>query len=157
MTLEKKHRLSLPCYEGHVRASFTMCIKNRQPIFVNSQIIDNFLDIFNSSIKKHHCINWIYLFMPDHMHLILEGKNTNANVWKAVVLFKQKTGYWLAKNMPEACWQKDFFDYLHRKERDLKNHIFYILDNPVKGNIVEKWQDYPYKGSLDYNLSEIIY
>ena len=94
--------------------------------------------------------------MPDHFHFILGGEDLNANLWKAVVLFKQQTGYWFSKNMPGARWQKDFFDYLHRKERDLKDHIFYILDNPVRGNIVKNWKNYPYKGSLDLNLHEII-
>ena len=38
--------------------------------------------------------------MPDHFHFILEGTNLNANLWKSVVLFKQKTGYWFSKNTP---------------------------------------------------------
>jgi REP element-mobilizing transposase RayT len=156
MILEKKHRLDLFCYEGYTRASFTVCIKNRRHVFTNSHIVENFTDIFASSIKKHLCVNWVYLFMPDHFHFILEGTSLDANLWKAVVLFKQKTGYWFSKNMPEAQWQKDFFDYLHRKDLDLKEHIFYILDNPVRKGIVKNWKDYPHKGSLDLNLHEII-
>jgi len=156
MILEKKHRLDLSCYAGYVRASFTICIKNRKHVFINPYIVENFIDIFASSIKQHLCVNWVYLFMPDHFHFILEGTSLDANIWKAVVLFKQKTGYWFSKNMPEVQWQKDFFDYLQRKERDLKDHIFYILNNPVRGEIVKNWNDYPYKGSLDLSLHEII-
>ena len=157
MILEKKHRLDLSCYEGYIRASFTVCIKNRRHVFTNSYVVEKFTDIFENSIRQYSCVNWVYLFMPDHFHFVLEGVGINANLWKAVVLFKQKTGYWFSKNMPEVQWQKDFFDYLHRKERDLKDHIFYILDNPVRGEIVKNWNDYPYKGSLDLNLHEIIY
>ena len=58
--------------------------------------------------------------------------------------------------MPEVRWQKDLFDYIHRKEHDLKDHIFYILDNPVRSGIVKNWKDYRYKGALDLNLHEII-
>ncbi len=94
--------------------------------------------------------------MPDHFHFILEGAGVNANLWKAVVLFKQKTGYWFSKNTPSTHWQKDFFDYVHRKESDLKQHIFYVLDNPVRKGLTKNWYDYRYKGSLDLNLDEII-
>jgi REP element-mobilizing transposase RayT len=156
MILEKKHRLNPLCYKGYVRASFTVCIKNRRSVFVQDDIVKGFVNIFESSIRQHLCVNWVYLFMPDHFHFILEGTSLNANLWKAVVLFKQKTGYWFSKNMLGIQWQKDFFDYLHRKECDLKDHIFYILDNPVRGNIVKNWKDYPYKGSLDLNLYDII-
>jgi REP element-mobilizing transposase RayT len=156
MVLEKKHRLDLSCYEGCARASFTICIKNRDCVFTNSYVVENFIDIFTSAINQHLCANLVYLFMPDHFHFILEGTSFNANLWKAVVLFKQKTGYWFSKNMPEVRWQKDFFDYIHRKEHDLKDHIFYILDNPVRSGIVKNWKDYRYKGSLDLNLHEII-
>ena len=144
MILERKHRLALSCYQGYVRASFTVCIKNRKHAFTNPYIVENFTSALESSIRKHLCVNWVYLFMPDHLHFILEGVDLNANIWKAVVLFKQKTGHWFSKNMPEVQWQKDFFDY------------FYILDNPVRGDIVKNWKDYPYKGSLDLNLHEII-
>jgi len=155
LILEKKHRLDLSCYTGHVRASFTVCIKNRKRVFTNSHIVENFTNILDESIKRHSCINWVYLFMPDHFHFILEGASLDANTWKAVVLFKKRTGYWFSKNMPEVQWQKDFFDHLHRKECDLKDHIYYILDNPVRGKIVGNWEDYPYKGSLNLNLHEI--
>jgi REP element-mobilizing transposase RayT len=94
--------------------------------------------------------------MPDHFHFILEGTSLEADLWKAVVLFKQKTGYWFSKNMPEVQWQKDFFDYLHRNEHDLQKHIFYILDNPIRGGIVKNWDNYPYKGSLTLNLHELL-
>ncbi len=155
MILEKKHRLDLSCYKGHARASFTICIKNRKPVFTSNYVVENFIGIFTSSIKKHSCVNWVYLFMPDHFHFILEGANSDADLWKAVVLFKQKTGYWFSKNMPEIQWQKDFFDYLHKKESDLRDHISYILDNPARKQIVKNWEDYPYKGSLALDLREI--
>jgi len=156
MIIERKHRLELSCYAGLARASFTLCIKNRVPVFNNAEIVQNFVDIFQVSIKKHGCVNWVYIFMPDHMHFILEGVSEKANLWKAVVLFKQKSGYWFSKHTPSIQWQKDFFDYIHRKESDLKQHVFYILENPVRKEIVHNWQEYQYKGSLDFYLEEIV-
>jgi putative transposase len=153
---EKKHRLNLDCYRGHVIANFTLCIKDKKDIFTHNEIIRLFLDILRESLKKYDCKNWIYVFMPDHLHLILEGNSEKADLWKAIVLFKQKTGYWLSKNGYIVSWQKNFYDHVHRKDEDLKTHIRYILDNPVRGGLVSHWQEYKFKGSLDYNVEDIL-
>lgn len=53
-------------------------------------------------------------------------------------------------------WQKDFYDHIHRKEEDLKKHIIYILDNSARRGLVVNWDEYFFKGSLDFDLKEII-
>ena len=96
ITIERRHRLDLSCYEGLVRASFTLCIKDRKTVFTNASIVENFTNIFENSIRKYSCVNWVYLFMPDHFHFILEGTRLDANLWKSVVLFKQNLNKKLA-------------------------------------------------------------
>ncbi|MBU1075817.1 MAG: transposase, partial [Spirochaetes bacterium] len=129
---EKHHRLPLDQYIGNIRAGFTLCIKNNEHIFNEMKLVNQFLQYLIESLSKYNCQNWIYVFMPDHVHLILEGKTDDSNLWKAMVLFKQKTGYWFSKNMNNITWQKDFYDHILRTEEDLKKHIFYLLNNPVR-------------------------
>lgn len=153
---EKKHRLPLECYEGRVRVTFTFCIKGKKCLFTDKTIVDKFLEILIEAKNKHNCKNWVYIFMPDHLHLVLEGNSEKADLWKTVVLFKQKTGFWLSKNKEGIQWQKDFYDHIHRKDEDLKKHIIYILENSVRRGLINNWEDYPFKGSLDFELEEII-
>lgn len=154
--LENKHRLSLDCYSGRVRISFTLCIEDKKVFFKNEAIVNRFLEILKETLSKYSCRNIIYIFMPDHLHLILEGISGKANLWKAVVLFKQKTGFWLSKNGNGMKWQKDFYGHIHRKDDDLRKHVNYILDNPVRKGLVANWKDYPFKGSLDFDIEKII-
>ncbi|MEM4326041.1 MAG: transposase [Candidatus Pacearchaeota archaeon] len=154
--IEKKHRLNLNCYKGFIRASFTLCIKGRKNIFTSYKIVSPFIEILKESIKKFDCKNWVYLFMPDHLHLVLEGNSEEADLWKAIVYFKQKTGYWLSRNGWDAKWQKDFYDHILRKDEDLKKHIRYILENPVRKGLTNDWMNYEFKGSIDYDLSDIL-
>lgn len=156
MVLEKKHRLHRAVYVGLVRATFTLCIKDKKTLFGNQVIVDQFLKIFKEAIKTEQLKNWVYIFMPDHFHAVIEGKTFKSNLCKAMVLFKQKTGYWLSKNNVNREWQKDFYDHIHRREEDLVKHIRYILENPVRKGLVKNWRDYPFKGSLDFNLEELI-
>jgi len=153
---EKKHRLPLSMYQGQVRITFTLCVENKRPLFVEKVIVDKFIEILREAKDKYDCRNWGYIFMPDHLHLVLEGKSEKSDLWKAVGLFKQKTGFWLSKNKKDIRWQKDFYDHLHRKDEDLKKHIIYILDNSVRSGLVDNWEDYPFKGSLDFDLEEIV-
>jgi REP element-mobilizing transposase RayT len=93
--------------------------------------------------------------MPDHIHIVLEGISENSNLWKAIVLFKQLTGFWLKQNHPDIKWQKDFYDHVLRRE-ELKKQIRYILRNPVRKGLVADWKDYPYMGTLNGDLEDIL-
>ena len=140
MVLEKKHRLDLSCYEGMTRASFTICIKHRKPVFVQTVIVKNFTRIFESSIRQHYCVNWVYLFMPDHFHFILEGTRLNANLWKAVVLFKQKLfdkirlykiKFLLPNERLQSKYKKRFFfKYLLLERNNFKDKYYIFSFSP---------------------------
>ena len=121
--------MPLDCYKGKIRATFTMCIENSKPAFVERVVVDEFVDVLTQAKDKYNCINWVYIFMPDHLHLILEGKLENADLWKAMVLFKQKTGFWLSKNKQAIKWQKDFMIIYIEKTRISKStyDIYWII------------------------------
>ena len=149
---EKKHRLALENYKGFNTVTFTGCVSNRKRLFIATPIFSVFEEILINELERQVCQAHVYLFMPDHVHLTIQGKTEEADLWKCMVLFKQKSGYWLSKNSPAFEWQKDFYDHILRKDEDIKKHVEYILLNPVRKRLVENWQDYPYKGSTAYNL-----
>ena len=78
---ERKHRLSLDCYKGKVRATFTFCMEGKRTIFTQKAIVDKFLEILIEAKNKYDCNNWAYIFMPDHLHLILEGNSKKADLY----------------------------------------------------------------------------
>ena len=42
---------------------------------------------------------WAYCFMPDHLHLLLEGETKEADLKRLIVLFKQASGFGYKKNV----------------------------------------------------------
>jgi REP element-mobilizing transposase RayT len=152
---EKKHRLPEIAYKGEVSVAFTLCVQDRQNIFLNSSIVDNFTIILKSLMDRHCCIIPVYCFMPDHQHLIVTGASEQADSLKFIKMYKQKTGYWLSKSF-SAKWQKDFYDHVIRKEENLINISRYILDNPVRKGLVAHWRDYPFKGSIGCDLEDLL-
>lgn len=111
-------------------------------------------DMFLDALTKTKCDAHIYLFMPDHCHLLIEGKSDNSDLWRCVVDFKRKSGFWLSQNQYPQEWQKDFYDHILRKEEDLEKQVRYILGNPLRKGLVEDWNAYPYKGSTLYDFNK---
>ena len=153
---EKPHRLPREAYQGIVTVSFTACIEDRKTPFHEDAIVHEFLELLGACVSKRHCVVLIYCFMPDHLHLVLHGEKASADAWRAMVDFKQKTGYWFAQNQPEFKWQKDFHDHIIRANDDLAAQIRYIADNPVRGGLVAVWSEYPHTGAVGVRLQEIL-
>jgi len=151
--IEKKHRLDSGLYRG-ATVSFTCCIKNREPFFNNHTVFDAVEKILLDSLESHRIDAHIYLFMPDHVHLLLGGQDAGADVFGCICDFKQKSGYWLGQNS-KVRWQKDFFDHILRKDEDILKQVYYILNNPVRNGMVTSWKEYPYKGSTKYDLDKL--
>jgi REP element-mobilizing transposase RayT len=153
---EKKHRLPKSYYKGQISAVFTLCLYGDIRFFANLEITNTFTDILSSVVKKTNCIVPVYCFMPDHQHLIITGTSRNSDIWKTMVLYKQKTGFWMSVNRPNIRWQKDFYDHLLRVDEDITNQVKYILDNPVRKGLVLSWEEYPFKGSIGCKIEDIL-
>jgi putative transposase len=149
---EKRHRLDRKEYIGQKRISFTLCIKERKKLFCNKSIVDKFVEILRIVLLKHKIKNWIYVFMPDHLHLVVEGLNENSDIYRALVEFKQKTGIIMKKYK----WQKDFYDHIHREEENIFNSLWYVINNPIGKELAKEPLEYFGIGSLDFNINEII-
>ncbi|MBI2059036.1 MAG: transposase [Nitrospirae bacterium] len=149
---ERKHRLPPDSYRGQAAASFTLCIQDRRSIFNNPFPVPRFVDILMNSLQRHLCDSPVYLFMPDHMHLVLQGTSAQSDLRQCVVSFKQASGFWFRREMAGIRWQKDFYDHILRKDEDLVKHLRYVLDNPVRKGLVTDWRAYPFKGSTVFDL-----
>lgn len=62
----------------------------------------------------------------------------------------------LARNRPTVNWQRNFFDHLLRTKEDLAAHVRYVAENPVRKQLVAEWQEYPYTGSIGFDLDAIL-
>ena len=156
---EKTHRLSREFYKGEISVAFTVCLRRdiatgfslREP-----EIVNIFTDFLTSVVTKEGCIVPVYCFMHDHQHLIITGTKGDADLWKTIVNYKQKTGFWMSVNKPGMTWQKDFYDHIIRTNEDIATQVRYILDNPVRKGLVSFWEEYPFSGSIGCDLENIL-
>lgn len=148
MFKRKSIRLNHDLYQGQQAYSLTLCTANRKEIFKNDQLVNFFLSQLDELAEKHNFEIYTYCFMPDHLHLLLIGTSEVADVQKFIKLFKQKIGYWFKQKYGENLWQKSYFDHVLRQEEDLKEVARYILENPVRANLVDNYLDFPFSGSF---------
>ncbi len=151
---EKRHRLPEAAYQGKITAAFTAVVVQRNALFTDPDIVRTFQKILLNELSAHCCSSPVFVFMPDHLHLLLSGNRDDSSVYRCMNMFKQKSGYWLARHRPLYRWQKDYYDHIIRSERDFQAQIRYILMNPVKAGLCRRWKEYPWKGSTVFDFSE---
>src|ERR1051325_3038926 len=101
-------RLEPGYYIGEKIVSFTACIMERKKVFVENSIFKVFEEYLLNEIQTFNLDSPVYLFMPDHLHVILQGNEQSSNLLWSMDLFKQKTGFWFSKNKYNAKWQKSY-------------------------------------------------
>jgi putative transposase len=87
-----------------------------------------------------------YVVMPDHVHVLVQGKTDEANGVRFMQRFKQAVGYAFRKANGEKFWQESFYDHIVRRDEDVESIGRYISENPVRAGLVVAAEDWPYAG-----------
>ena len=81
--------------------------------------------------------------MPDHLHWLIADA---ARMQQLAESFKSYSTY-VARTLghgPEL-WQRSYRDHLLRDEEDVRRVAEYIIQNPVRGGLVDEAHEYPYQ------------
>lgn len=113
----------------------TIVTKNREPWILKytNQIFESMHFVKN----KHKFKNKAYIFLPDHIHWIIELVS-DSNFSTIVGSFKRDVTWRLKKKDIFIKWQNRFYDHVIRDDNDLLRHIDYIHFNSVKHGLVKK-------------------
>jgi len=141
-------------YIGRYRYFITICTFDKQALFCKSDAVDQNIKLLIELGKKYSFTIWAYCFMPDHLHLLLDGVDDNSNLRKFISMFKQKTGFWHKKSFGGRLWQANYYEHVLRRQEDLKEVAHYIFANPVRKNLVDDYKQYPFSGSSEFDFNE---
>jgi putative transposase len=92
-----------------------------------------------------------YVFMPNHMHTIIELTDLNpaqhgsrAALWEIIRVFKAATSYQIrhTQDKPWFAWQDDYFDTVIKTEVALQRIRQYIVENPFRWTQDELYKRY---------------
>ncbi|MCF7513940.1 transposase [Pseudoalteromonas sp. L23] len=84
-----------------------------------------------------------FVLMPDHLHLIIQ-LNGSLSLSDAIRAIKGRITTRLRSFGVFSLWQKGYYEHLIRSEDDLKEQARYIIQNPIRANLVTRVCEYPY-------------
>ncbi len=152
---QKRIRLKDFSYKGFWRYFITISTDYSKRYFENNESVQYCLDILENLSIAHKFNILAYCFMPDHLHLLVEGKKEDSDFKKFMSVFKQKTNFYFKKIKGYPLWQENYYEHVLRKEEDTLEVVKYILNNPVRKGLVEDFKDYPFLGSFVYDFKEV--
>jgi putative transposase len=113
-------------YLGLRQYFLTFCSYSRRRCFVTDDAVVTVRTQIERAAAEQDIALLAYCYMPDHVHLVAEGKAENSDCRQFI---KRGTAISVAR---------------------------YILENPVRAGLVTRIQDYPYSGSSAYSIEQIL-
>jgi REP element-mobilizing transposase RayT len=144
----QKHlpRLKPEWYQGRAAVFWTMNVHNRQKGWLTQHFHGRFREVLLHTCIRHSLVCPAYVLMPDHAHLILLGTNESSDQRRAITFLRSHT----REALHPARWQHQPHDHVlrdqERKRNAFQTAVRYTLDNPVRGNLAEQSERYPYAG-----------
>jgi hypothetical protein len=95
---------------------------------------------------------YVWCVMPDHVHLVL-GASPTCDIVTFVGRFKNLTQREAWRfGVEGAFWQTSFWDHFIRDDERIETVVEYVLSNPVRSGLVERWWDYRFSGSIVFEI-----
>jgi putative transposase len=127
----------------------TFCAKNRRSLFADPTAAR----IAKQVVVDYRDREWFWLLsyciMPDHVHLLLRLWNGDRSLSQVVGVIKNQITYRARRVHLCADWQKGFHDRVKRADEDERYIARYIVENPVRAGLVERYDQYEFAGIVD--------
>jgi putative transposase len=143
-------------YLGPYRYFVTFCTFDRRAVFSDVALGHRVISQFRRTCAKTKFAILAYCLMPDHAHLLVEGRSERSDFRGLIKSLKQSSGQRHASRTKRRLWQEGYWDRVLRPDDDAKKVARYIVENPVRAGLVRCAADYPLVGSDVWTLEELI-
>ena len=140
----RRPRLESFDYRGPHAYFLTINVKDRRPALANAPLCALLRAVLLDAAERFAFGLEALCFMPDHVHLLVSGWREDSDLKRFVRRFKQATGYAYKRRHGERLWAYSYYDHVLRREESLEDVAHYLLANPVRAGLVERWEEYPY-------------
>jgi putative transposase len=150
MTMIPRENLRLARHEYLGRRIYfvTICTEGRRSIFQDANRATAAIATLRKVSETMNFLVHAFCLVPDHAHILPEGKTPESDLVKFVAQWKQSTGYEFRRELPRRFWQRRFYDHVLRRAEDSDAVAWCIWMNPVRAGIVAEASVYPYSGSF---------
>jgi putative transposase len=153
---DTRPRLKSFDYLGEYRYFLTFCTAERHQAFVINSVVDLVLGQILRSAPENEFEIPAYCFMPDHVHLLVDGSSPASDLRRFARDAKQYSGFHYKQTHGRRLWQPSYYDHVLRDEDDTWSVARYIVENPLFAGLAERPDEYPYLGSSMVPTSELL-
>lgn len=156
MHTRRPARLKNFSYLGIQRYSLTFCTDWRHKFFENADAVDLALSQFLRVADNERFVILVYCFMPDHVHLLIEGLEEHSDARKFITKAKQCSAHAHKSRFGARLWQPFGYEHVLRDDENVQVVARYILENPVRAGLTKTVLQYPFVGSQVFKLVELL-
>jgi len=143
-------------YLGLYRYFLTFCTDRRQRFLSDPENVAVVLpQILRAGTETRFAIP-AYCFMPDHLHLLIEGLDDGSDCRGFIKKAKQYSGFYFSKARGQTLWQRYGYERVLRNDEATLDVARYILNNPLRAGLVADVRKYPFIGSVTHSFYAII-
>lgn len=156
MTCRRSTRLPDFDYIGEYAYFITACTSGRRKWFREAAIVDVAVAQLLRTADEYGFAIITYCFMPDHVHLVLEGRREDSDLRRLLKVFKQRVVHNTRDLRNDDLWQEGYHEHVLRAEETTTKVARYVLENPVRAELVEDPEDYPFSGLSVHTIHDIL-
>jgi REP-associated tyrosine transposase len=143
-------------YLGLYRYFLTFCVNGRREVFIDDAVVSIVRQQILRAASENRFAILAYCFMPDHLHLLVEGESDDADCRRFIKSSKQYSGFYYSNAYRQRLWQRYGYERVLRNDEATLDVARYILDNPLRAGIVRDVREYRFVGSEKYTVAEIL-
>ena len=143
-------------YIGPAAYFVTSCTLGRRKAFTNNDFCEECRRELLATPRQFGFTLAAYCLMPDHVHCLVTGHRADASLRSFVAMWKQRTGFAWSTRSGERLWQKGYYEHVLRADEEHLSIARYIFENPVRAGLVAQVMDYPWLGSEQFSMNEIL-
>jgi len=156
MQTSRPERLKAFDYIGHHAYFLTYCTDQRHAAFADADRVEVVsAQILRAAADERFALI-AYCYMPDHLHLLVNGEQENSDCRAFIKRSKQFSGFYYQKAFGRRLWQRYGYEHVLRGDEAVLGVARYILENPVRAGIATSVCDYPFTGSPVHSVEEIL-
>jgi putative transposase len=152
----RPRRLDHHLYIGPQQYFLTICTFERRSHFVETATVTLVHDQFLRTAADFEFAILAYCYMPDHVHLLVEGTAQQSHLPSFVSLAKQRAAFLVKRTLQLRLWQQGYFERVLRDDDDAFNVARYVIQNPVRAGLVQSPGQYPFIGSSILTKEQLI-
>jgi putative transposase len=143
-------------YLGVHQYFLTFCTHRRIHIFVREDSVALVRTQIERAASEQRFALLAYCFMPDHVHLPVDGQADDSDCRAFIARAKQYAGFYYRSTWGGTLWQRYGYEHVLRNEEAAISVARYIFENPIRAGLVERVDQYSFSGSSTYTIEELM-